>query len=379
VRLKEQASGIETSLVGRIDQVLGNVPGLLADVALLKPFFESRPSQNRGTSTGGRGMLAAADGPPLQLEWPSAKVKISDIKELRVGVMRALRAMGVAAAAYQPVHAALATGLVPIVTGARALEALEAYAHVMCAGRILAVEVTSAIADVQDLFGKLEGRAFTPHPAGLIDVLRAAREHEGPFLVVLDGVNRGSTESYFLPLIRLVRNRAASIPLFHPQAIDPSDAYRSEARVQWPSNLLLAATAIEGPTTLPIAPDIWNQSILAVAEADGDFTGPTELGEPSEVDGSSGLLDSAPARDQLDWISEELPQLHGLARRMAGGLAALSTDQSMLQIAITKSIVVPHVASILGEEDRAEEVTRLEKTFGKDLGEWVNLARRSIA
>lgn len=210
-------------------------------------------------------------------------------------------------------------------------------------------------------------------------MVRAAKENVGPFMVVLDGANRGPTESYLLPLIRLVRNRAASIPLFHPSAIEPSDRYRSEGRVQWPPNLLLAATAIEGPTTLPIAPDIWNESILAVAEVDGEFTGTVELGDPSEVDGSSGLLDSAPAADRLDWISEELPQLHGLAKRMAGGLAALITDQAALQTAVAKSIVVPHVASIQGEDQRAEEIRRLEKTFGKDLGTWVNLATRSIS
>jgi hypothetical protein len=99
--------------------------------------------------------------------------------------------------------------LVPIITGARRLEALEAYAHVMCGGRVLTVEATSAIADVQDLFGKLENRTFVPHPAGLIDVVRAARENEGPFLVVLDGAYRGPTDSYLLPLIRPVRNHAA--------------------------------------------------------------------------------------------------------------------------------------------------------------------------
>jgi hypothetical protein len=363
-RLKDQAAAIETALVGRIDEVLGNVPKLLADVALLKPFLAERPSQNRGTCT---------------TAWPSATVKISEIKELKSRLIRTLRALGVVTTAYQPIHAAFAAGLVPIVSGARSLEALEAYAHAMCAGRVLTVEVTSAVADVQDIFGKLEGTTFVPHPAGLIDVVRAARENEGPFLVILNGVNRGSTESYLLPLIRLVRNRAVSIPLFHPQAIDPSDPYRSEARVQWPPNLLLAATAIEGPTTLPVAPDVWNESILAVAEGDGDFTGPAELGDPSEVDGTSGLLDSAPARDQLDWISEELPRFHGLAKRMAGGLGALITDQTALQTAIIRSIVVPYLASIPGEEERAEEVTRLGKTFGNKLDEWVNLARRSIA
>jgi hypothetical protein len=365
-KLREQASGLEAALVGRINQVLGNVPTLLADVALLRPFLEGRYSKSpdRGTWTP---------------DWPVAKAKITEVKELRSRIIPALKALGVATTIYQPIHAALASGLVPILTGARALEALEAYARVMCAGRQLVLEVTSAIADVQELFGKVEHGNFIPHPAGLVDVIRAARDHEGPFLVVLDGINRGATESYLLPLLRLMRNRAASVPLFHPHAIDPSDPYRSEARIQWPANLLLAATVIEGPTTLPVAPDVWNDSILAVAETDGDFTEPSEPNEPSEVDGSSGLLDTAPAREQLEWISEELPRLHGNAKRLAGGLAALISDQSSRQAVITKSIVVPYLASITSDDERAEEVARFQKTLDNNLGEWVNLARRSIA
>jgi hypothetical protein len=363
-KLKEQVSETGTAIVSRIDEVLGNVPKLLANVALLKPFLESRTSQNRGTWT---------------QEWPSATVKIADVKELKLRLIRMLRALGVVPTAYQPIHAAFKAGLVPVLSGARALKALEAYGHVMCARRVLIVEVTSAIADVQDIFGKLGDRTFLPHPAGLIDVVRAARENEGPFLIVLNGINRGPTESYLLPLIRSLRNRTASIPLFHPQAIDPSDPYRSEARVQWPANLLLAATVIEGPTTLPVAPDVWNESILAVAETDGDFTGPIELGELSEVDSSSSLLDSAPASDHLDWISEELPWLHGLARRMAGALAPLITDQATLKTALTRSIVVPYLASIPDEEQRAGEIARLGKSFSSELAQWVNLARRSIA
>jgi hypothetical protein len=364
--LKEQASSLEAALVGRMDQVLGNVPALLADVALLRPFLEGRSSQHqhRGTWTP---------------DWPVAKVKIAEVKELRSRIIPALRVLGVATTSYQPIHAAFASGFVPIVSGARALEALEAYAHVICAGRQLVVEVTSAIADVQDLFGKLEHGYFIPHPAGLLDLIRAARKNEGPFLVVLDGINRGASESFLLPLLRLIRSRTASIPLFHPRAIDPSDPYRSEARVQWPANLLLAATVIKGPTTLPVAPDVWKDSILVAADADGEFTGLKELADSSEVDGSSGLLDAAPARDQLEWISEELPRLHGNAKRLAGALAALISDQSAQQGAITKSIVVPYLASITNDEERAAEITRLEKTLNHELGEWVNLARRSIA
>ncbi len=365
-RQKEQISGLEAAVAGRVEQMLGNVPALLADVALLRPFLEGRSSQPqlRGTWTP---------------DWPIAKVKIAEIKELRSRIIPALRALGVATTSYQPIHAAFASGFVPVVSGTLALEALEAYAHVMCGGRQVVVEVTSAIADVQDLFGKLEHGAFVPHPTGLLDIVRAARGHEGPFLVVLDGINRGATESYLLPLLRLLRNHKASIPLFHPQAIDPSDPYQSEARLQWPTNLLLAATVIEGPTTLPVAPDVWKDSILAIADADGEFTERIELGDSSEVDGSSGLLDVAPAREQLDWMSEELPRLHGRAKRLAGPVAGLISDESAQQAAITRSIVVPYLASITSDDERAAEVTRLEKTLNGELGEWVTLARRSIA
>jgi len=365
-RIKDQASGIEAALIGRIDHVLGNVPTLLADVALLRPFLEGRSSQPQHRRT-------------WTPDWPVSKVKIAEIKELRSRMIPALRALGVVTTSYQPIHAAFASGFVPIVSGARALEALEAYAHVMCAERQLVVEVTSAIADVQDLFGKLEHGNFVPHPAGLVDIIRAAREHEGPFLVVLEGINRGPTESYLLPLLRLARNHTASIPLFHPQAIDPSDPYRSEARVKWPANLLLAATVIEGPTTLPVAPDVWKDSILTAADADGDFTERTDLGDASEVDGTTSLLDAAPARAQLEWISEELPRLHGNAKRLAGALTALISDSSAQQAVITKSLVVPYLASITNDDDRASEVTRLQKTLNDELGEWVDLARRSIA
>lgn len=99
----------------------------------------------------------------------------------------------------------------PIITGARRLEALEVYAHVMCGGRVLTVEATSAIADVQDLFGKLENRTFVPHPAGLIDVVRAARENEGPFLVVLVAATaiEGRLQSRLRPTSGTARVRLA--------------------------------------------------------------------------------------------------------------------------------------------------------------------------
>ena len=237
--------------------------------------------------------------------------------------------------------------------------------------------MTSAIADVQDLFGKLEHGTFVPHPAGLLDIIRAAREHEGPFLVVLDGINRGPTESYLLPLLRLVRNHKASIPLFHPQAIDPSDPYQSEARLDGPRICSSQQLSSKGPRLFRLRRKSGRTASWQSLMRTGIHRA-TELGDSSEVDGSSGLLDIAPARDQLEWMSEELPRLHGNAKRLAGALAAVISDQAAQQAAITKSIVVPYLASITSDDERAAEITRLEKTL-IELGEWVSLARRSIA
>ena len=78
-------------------------------------------------------------------------------------------------------------------------------------------------------------------------------------------------------------------------------------------------------------------------------------------------------------MSEELPRLHGNAKRLAGALAAVTSDQTAQQAAITKSIVVPYLASITSDDERAAEITRLGKTLNSELGEWVSLARRSIA
>jgi hypothetical protein len=55
------------------------------------------------------------------------------------------------------------------------------------------------------------------------------------------------------------------------------------------------------------------------------------------------------------------------------------SDESAQQTAITKSIVVPYLASLTNDDERAGEIARLKKTLNDELGEWVSLARRSIA
>ena len=137
--------------------------------------------------------MEAGGEPDLKCQGASLRARLQ---------IASFKGRGLPPAAYQPLHAAFASGLLPVVAGSRAIDALYAYAQVATAGRSVTVQATTSVADVQDLFGRVAERRFIPHPAGLIDIVRAARKSEGLFLVILDGINRGATESFLLPLMR---------------------------------------------------------------------------------------------------------------------------------------------------------------------------------
>jgi hypothetical protein len=223
-------------------------------------------------------------------------------------------------------------------------------------------------------------RRFVPHAAGLIDVVRAARKSEGLFLVILDGINRGATESYLLPLIRAALRRTTGISLFHPAALEAGDPYRLDARVEWPKNLLLAATVIEGPTTLPVAPDLWSDSVLIQTDLEGAGAIPTGLGsDASEIYPSSGLLASQASFENLEWIQDLVPSAQAVAGRFEGGLRTVLSDEATIQQSITKCILVPHLASIEDEEHRRTLMKSIEKAAAAALEPMVSAARRSVA
>ena len=126
------------------------------------------------------------------------------MKDLRARILPVMKALGIPPPTWQRIHSAFAARLLPLLAGPRSLDALHAYAQVATDGRIVVVQVTTALTEQSDIFGRVDStrRSFVPHPAGLIDIVSAARQSDGLMLVVLDGANRGATESYLLPLVR---------------------------------------------------------------------------------------------------------------------------------------------------------------------------------
>jgi hypothetical protein len=290
------------------------------------------------------------------------------------------------------VHAGFAAKLLPVLAGPRALDALKAYAQVATGGRLTVVQVTTSLAEVGDIFGRVDSTRsrYVPHPAGLLDVVLAARESQGLMLVVLDGVNRGATESYLLPLIRSALRRSSPIALFHPSAVTAGDPYSACPRIDWPENLLLAATLVEGPTTLPIAPDIWADSVLIATDGgEGGQVGATAQAttELSEIDPKSALLavgkmSETAQGDALDGVVKS-QSMREVALRFERALAAFQSDAVALQIEVARAVLVPFLASITDDEDRAEATSDIVKNLGAKasvgLQEAIDAARRRIA
>lgn len=364
--VRQQTREIEETIQNRIIEVLSNAPALLADVALLKPFL-------------GSSRTAEASPEASVPSWKRSTNKISTPKELRAAIIPALKSMGVPTTAYQPIHAAFAGGLLPVVAGNRAVEALRAYAHVATSGRCVVVQATSAFADIQDIFGRVVDRRFVPQAGGLIDIVRAARKSEGLFLVILEGINRGATESYLLPLVKAAVRRTEEISLFHPSAVEASDPYRSDSRIEWPRNLLLAATLVEGPTTLPVTPDLWSDGVLIQTDLEATSGVPTGLSnDPSEIEASSNLLDASPSFEASEWIQEVAFGARAVAGQFEGGLRTLGVDASALEQTITKCVVVPFLASIEDEEERKTQTKVVEKNAGNSIEAWIAAAKRRI-
>lgn len=376
-----KGSEIEEQVRARIAEVMSSAPALLAQVSLLRPFLG-------GGAPSTREARSAVAYPP----WKVGKTPLSAMKDLRARILPAMKALGIPPPTWQRVHSAFAARLLPLLAGPRSLDALRAYAQVATGGRMVVVQVTTALTEESDIFGRVDStrRSFVPHPAGLIDVVSAARQSDGLMLVVLDGANRGATESYLLPLVRSAVRQTTPIALFHPSAVAGSDPYRAQARIEWPGNLLLATTLVEGPTTLPVAPDLWADSVLIQTDAEGISAPSLPAQVPvdfSEIDPKSGLFALGNANDAptSDWIEDIVKSNSAceVARRFEQAFRAIQNDPAALQREVVSAVLVPFLASIQDDEERAAQVAESKKALGPKgavgLLEAVVLARRKIA
>jgi hypothetical protein len=186
-------------------------------------------------------------------------------------------------------HATLLAGGLPILGGDSALELLEAYANVVAGGRLLLLPVPAATIEPGDLLGRVgaDGTRVVGS-GGLLDAIRFARKTpESLALVVLDGCTRAPLEGYLLPLLDAALPNAEGrttqrplSPVLDP-VLCPDETDREALGGSWPENLLLAATIVPGPTTLPPGRSVWRVGTLILTER--ALQGSAEPAEPNTL------------------------------------------------------------------------------------------------
>ncbi|RKG99982.1 hypothetical protein D7X32_24890 [Corallococcus carmarthensis] len=225
------------------------------------------------------------------------------------------------------VHAAIAAGLMPITLGPSALAALTAYAHGACGGRLHIVHVSPSAIQAHD---------FDYAPGGGIMVAAsAAKDIDGISLVVLEGANRSPLEASLVPLLQL-----AEVGL-SPFATAPG--------------LRLAASLVNGATTVPVTPQLWSH---AVAIQLGPSAPTTQVATLGDVARSSELF--APGdepKGAIEALLDAWPDCNELRPAMSRFGAALTRfydEEDRISDALLRGLVLPYVVTALTLEEQAE-------------------------
>jgi hypothetical protein len=350
-RASAEVQEVEREVNRRVGEVLEKPAALLAEVAILQAVIRGTNNSSGGGPHTERNLHRVA--------WPTSSRVITDQQELRKSLSASYKAAGVPVRVFGRIHAAVRAGLMPLLAGPRALRALEAYARVVCGGRMFRVNVAPSYLEPGDLFGKFDRGTFQPHPAGLADVLEHARQDKRLALVVVEGANRAPTESYMLPLVQCAFGNF-NLHLLHPSLTSPEDPYRALAEIRWPPNLLLSASIVEGATTLPLCRDLWNSA--ALVETDGEAPRPASAPDVTELDAEGDLV-----RTELLTKTEadhfEAPtgfeSLLEVSERYMSALSDFRVDQEQQVRAVVESILLPFAASIDDEDERAEMLRHL--------------------
>lgn len=173
---------------------------------------------------------------------------------------------GVDPSAAVPLLAAFSSGMLPIVGGEAANEALRAVGNCLCSGRAWSVPISPATVSLADVLApSLTGLA------GLREILETAQAHPDElFLAILEGINLGASDSYLPTLLDLPSRKSLL-------------SFGGNKPRSWPDNLMLAATVSSSRHALPLPSQTWERAPLFRFSWFGATTSPLQAVQLSRV------------------------------------------------------------------------------------------------
>jgi hypothetical protein len=289
-QIEDGKAALETALSEELADVMNRPARTLANIAIIraalnlngsspKPSeFSVSPQQN-----------AIAPNLPNQLILPpwhfQSKTHIEllqEQQELQLKLSASFEMKRITPISAGLLHAAFLSGLMPVLSGDAAYDAVDCYASCVAGSRLLWLPISPTTFEPGDLLGRLNAATlrFTPQPGNVLDLLLQASNSDDLFIVVLDGINRAPIDAYLNPILScyadawIEDHKRRALSLVHPSMLDANNAYYGASRVVWPPNVLLAGIWIEGAMTVPTPAAFWNSvAVLPIKQlsAEGEY------------------------------------------------------------------------------------------------------------
>jgi hypothetical protein len=277
--LDAQLSHADATISARVAEMIAKPAEALAQVALVRAALGNGYHESRN---GHAPVSTASTIHPPAAALQAGEEQVANQPQFVKSVRQQFNAAAIPSSVAQSIHAAFLSGIMPVLDGPGALEALETYARCTTGERLLQIQTLPTMLEPADLLGRIgpHSRQFIPHAAGLLDLLLFAQQPDQAdklFLVVLEGVNRAAVDSYLLPVLAAHRSalcteEGRTLSLAHPAAFSAGDPYAVAARLRWPSNVLLAGTLTDGVVRLPLPASLWKDACYIPVETPSNST-----------------------------------------------------------------------------------------------------------
>lgn len=209
----------------------------LADIAIFNAVFH----QINAARSGPR--LTALDS--LSTDTPDTMVQ--SCEALYAVLNNNLMQFDADQAIAKQLHAAFLSGQIPVLIGTRAFAALNAYGQSVGNGSTMWCPISARTVDTSDIL----------HVDRVCLWLEEAVSTDAMRLLVLDGVNNAGAESALTPLASCYSESWLGLQLRHL-----TFQIGSQLKVSaWPKNILVAAVANIGSTSLPLPTEFWYHSM----------------------------------------------------------------------------------------------------------------------
>ncbi|WP_305094994.1 hypothetical protein [Prescottella sp. R16] len=344
-----QLAALEDHVTQRVGEIADGASELLGDSVLLRALGHGASATPSRPAT--RAVLDAPF-PPV-----AADVTLVSSDKIARSFETAGSAAGVMPRVLQQLHAAFRARLVPLLLGNGGPSALDVYAAITCASRIVRMPIAHDVLHPLDLLGVTSRDPGTARSTlGVLTGADSAVHADGPGILVLDGINQAPTESFLVPWLQTPGRR-----------IDVPTAARSVVGLDRfvPSDgLVVAATAVAGAATAPVSPDVWGFCVaIDVAAAASDV---------SDLSAMHAVFETQPAPHtpkNVETLIERLaadtarywPIDNGVldvARRFGSTMSAFESGTD-LEESIVECVLLPALTTSLTEPDVVEAVNSL--------------------